>query len=473
MGQRGDVEAELTKITEIVEKGNSLIEQLMPRRKNVAAVRGWRLNIQANMRRLSEPQEERLTEDEYNVLADRKEQFNAVVSALNMDISSEHDLRMWDSAVAMYKSQRETLKYTRGFDIQKAWQQELATIEKQIKVAEKTVRERSESKRFSLTNVNLEELKAETGAKRYLVVKENQYTHRVYVDVRPWEDVLGYLNNAFTLWDELVQDYQSGTIEDVERDVRVAKSRIASEYGGTIANAIAEHCYFPGSPYSRRLENTVPREQFRNEIMNFFKREAEKITSELAQQKTEETSPLRTKITGSLSTPGAKGISSNTRLPQSVRERLTELMRGPYAITIDAASEINEYAQQYGTLPLKINQEQMPDYDDLIQTAKQLEDLMTGFSGEFNSSRGQMVVGELQEAAEKVIALKGYKERRVSSVLSEFQTAGNDLQDWIQDCWYQFGGQPSNHKSAGSGDSSQVTHKAHIGTIKSTYTPKD
>ena len=85
MSSWGDPAAELAAADKAIEAANSLLAKVRAsaRAENNAKVRAWRLNINANIERLSRPHRERLSEDKVAALSQAQQRINRTLAPLS------------------------------------------------------------------------------------------------------------------------------------------------------------------------------------------------------------------------------------------------------------------------------------------------------------------------------------------------------------------------------------------------------
>ena len=100
MSSWGDPAAELAAADKAIEAANDLLAKVRSsaRAENNSRVRAWRLNINANLERLSRPHKARLGEDKIATLNQAQRQINRQLAPLSTTLRSETDVESWLTA---------------------------------------------------------------------------------------------------------------------------------------------------------------------------------------------------------------------------------------------------------------------------------------------------------------------------------------------------------------------------------------
>lgn len=100
MSSWGDPAAELAAADKAIEAANSLLAKVRAsaRAENNAKVRAWRLNINANIERLSRPHRERLSEDKVAALSQAQQRINRTLAPLSTTLRNSADVESWQVA---------------------------------------------------------------------------------------------------------------------------------------------------------------------------------------------------------------------------------------------------------------------------------------------------------------------------------------------------------------------------------------
>lgn len=151
-------------------------------------------------------------------------------------------------------------------------------------------------------------------------------------------------------------------------------------------------------------------------------------------------------------------ILSGNKIPEEVVEELQSYRSGKYELTIQNADRINELAERYNLLKIKIvSQKEKASTRVINQKIRELISVQNSFGSEHNSRTGQAKIKVFIEATRNFLRHTRNQQVVFEASYHEFMNAAKDLEDWINRSWWQFGGQPENHHSAGAGDSSSVT----------------
>lgn len=100
MSSWGDPAAELAAADKAIEAANDLLAKVRAsaRAENNAKVRAWRLNINANIERLSRPHRERLSEDKVAALSQAQQRINRLLAPLSTTLRNSADVESWQTA---------------------------------------------------------------------------------------------------------------------------------------------------------------------------------------------------------------------------------------------------------------------------------------------------------------------------------------------------------------------------------------
>ena len=100
MSSWGDPAAELAAADKAIEAANDLLAKVRAsaRAENNAKVRAWRLNINANIERLSKPHRERLSEDKVAALSQAQQRINRLLAPLSTTLRNSADVESWQVA---------------------------------------------------------------------------------------------------------------------------------------------------------------------------------------------------------------------------------------------------------------------------------------------------------------------------------------------------------------------------------------
>lgn len=151
-------------------------------------------------------------------------------------------------------------------------------------------------------------------------------------------------------------------------------------------------------------------------------------------------------------------ILSGNKIPEEVVEELQSYRSGKYELTMQNADRINELAERYNLLKIKIvSQKEKASTRVINQKIRELISVQNSFGSERNSRTGQAKIKVFVEATRNFLRHTRNQQAVFEASYREFMNAAKDLEGWINRSWWQFGGQPENHHSAGTNDGSTVT----------------
>lgn len=133
------VATELEQIKTVQAAFSELLESLKPHRENMAKVRAWRLNIRANIERLSEPHRARLSEDQIATLNELRTALNGRLDALDVTLHSETDAETWLDDYSQYVQARREVRQSDAASKQQRWQSDISEIYSAVAQAHRQV----------------------------------------------------------------------------------------------------------------------------------------------------------------------------------------------------------------------------------------------------------------------------------------------------------------------------------------------
>ena len=462
-GIEDKINHELKLIDEVKADAEELLNQLKPHKRNMDAVRGWRLNIGRNISRLQQVQKKSLSEDALAQLRSAQKGYNSTLDELTLSVRSDMDGKLYQDFLEDYKGSLTKLQETAGFDQQEDWESEVAEIDHQVaqdatKVAEFRQKwqkvQKDKSKIEDKKKEAIATLKSELGEGLSPYVKGVDDTKNQRITAKFDEDI----KNEFELDKSWLNEAITAFIDDQDDtpEQEFIYQVVQENFSGRLAvlqEAVLDEIYFPANPQGKQL-GTLDTDTPYQDLVKKVKGQLESVEP-VSYRVRPSINPLHLRVTARLSSPKGK-VEEEPTLPQNVAEELLELTRGPYKDTLAKADTINEYSGLYGTLPLEVEQVTVTSgVEDLIAKTKLLTYIANSFTEKHNSSEGIAVVAELNSAITRLERSSRNQYISFRNSLQNFEEASEHLRVWIKTRFYQFGGQPRNHKFSGksSGDS--------------------
>ena len=459
--------------------------------------------VQALSGVLSKEQAKRqASEDAYTQLVREQQTFNAVVGDLTMHISSPQEARSWQEAYERYKRLQSRLKGLR--EAPSGWQDEIQGISTQARAAAGVVEDflRATTQPQAQTVIDedvvpeirqdLERRFEANGDDEILRVEVGQSPYEVRAVPVSQDELLATIQDSVDAFNsDIVDSYIDGEIADVDldREVRQESGLIADYAGKAVAQAIINRGFYPGNPAGRQLEKVKADDtailQAATQYAEARAQQYEPKSYARAITEPSTPDPIQLTITGRLSAPkpvqaethskvtvAATGrlsrpivhIEEKATLPQTVAEELLSYTHGKYVDTIKHADKINSYHRRYGTLPLVVDTTHANVTDDEVSAlSAALNGVLAeseAFSkrGQGNSRHGQTVIHRFKAARNRLVQARTAQTVALTGAIQDFVSATIAMRRWYTTSWYQGGGQPGNHKSAGKADSSQSTY---------------
>ena len=464
------VEQELALVEQIDEIANEQYILKKIRKMNNAAVRGWRLNI---MRRVQSVQEQVIgvfSEDEYKYI-------NTQIDALNNEIEAFGAIE-FTRAIKLGGASREIRQKMASLKNELQEKINIEPLSKletrfatRVRDTQKLLKEESKAKRqVEEENREIEEENKNIETKFALFRAEA----RTYV-----EDVnkaLGWVAD-----DGHFADFN----EESEEIEEFYPEQVAEYWSNWLANQKNTNCALRELPdelqddLSDRIldepELAHDRASLYQYFQNYCESELSKFEKPIAPvedfeelRKVPEIQPRKIRV-NDIVIPhlSPSTILSGNRIPDEIIEELQSYRTGKYELTMQSADRINELAERYNLLKIKIiPQQEKASTRAINQKIRELISVQNSFGSERNSRTGQAKIKAFIEATRNFLRHTRNQQAVFEASYHEFMNAAQDLKDWINRSWWQFGGQPENHHSAGANDGSVVTKSS---SSKSNY----
>lgn len=442
------------------------------------------------------------SEDAYAQLVREQQNFNATVSDLTMHVSSPQEARSWQEAYERYKRLHSHLEALR--EAPSGWQDEAQGIEAQARAAAGVVEDflRATTQPQAQTVIDedvvpeirqdLERRFEANGDDEILRVEVGQSPYEVRAVPVSQDELLATIQDSVDAFNsDIVDSYIDGEIADVDldREVRQESGLIADYAGKAVAQAIINRGFYPGNPAGRQLEKVKADDtailQAATQYAEARAQQYEPKSYARAITDPSTPDPIQLTITGRLSAPKPVQAETHSKvtvavtgrlsrpivhieekatLPQAVAEELLSYTHGKYVDTIKHADKINSYHRRYGTLPLVVDTTHANVTDDEVSAlSAALNGVLAeseAFSkrGQGNSRHGQTVIHRFKAARNRLVQARTAQTVALTGAIQDFVSATIAMRRWYTTSWYQGGGQPGNHKSAGKADSSQSTY---------------
>lgn len=460
------IENELKQIELVQEQAQQILQQMKPHKENMSAVRGWRLNIHRNVERLQQDAERGLDEDTYNSLKQAQSRLNGLLDDFSMTLTRNADLSRFDVTFEAYMAEERRIIKAKGFSDQEAWYDEIKEIARQVDVQlgiANNFRDEFKKREASVDEDKRAKLISDTrnDIKKYQVdhlVTVHDYVKTHEIGMIPLEESAvraGVKRIINIFWNDKLDQFEDDEL-DTSKFVQEARRNLAYRLGEDSAEMVIH----AGNPIGNELEsvNTIPA-GIMSKMRQLAMQAAEANGRRSYATKSIPTEPVKLSVSARLSAPN-RNNGESTVIPENVVERLTELSKGAYQNTLDNADEINEYAEKYGTLALTTVDEKLDsqELDELLARITVLEAFVNSFNQKHNSAKGRTITSNLRSAVERLRQSSHNQYVSLKNALNSFEDASDGLKQWLSSSFYQFGGQPENHKGAGAADKSQVTY---------------
>lgn len=466
------VEQELALIPKIQEKAEEQRNLKVARYQNNIAVRAWRINC---MRRVEKAQEDVtgvFSEDEYKSLNGQIKNANDELKAI--ETIEPNDAQKINEIHDQIKNILSKLKKINGYIKSKNYEMIQvgetfnALIERYNELQQKFEIQRRNQKYVEEKNETIKESNAKEDH------KYEKYLDEIYLYEARMNGKLGELvsNGKYVSWNENKGELEKYDDDDVAQDW---------------ASYIVEHSQSPWGGLQLSILEELPKElrDFLDEAggignyewitdLNFLKVNIKKfielsLNSEkiptpptLQYEKTEKIPEIKlTKMKTSdllIDEIPTSQIRKTGRIPEDVVEEWENYRTGKYEKTIQNADRINEIAEKYNLLKIEVEKnvgkQSVREINSLIRELKSIQD---AFGDERNSKVGERKINEFIAATNALLAHTRNQLKVFDQYYDEFNASAESLKDWINGCWWQFGGQPENHHGAGKGDNSKIT----------------
>ena len=464
------VEQELALIKEIEKLADEQYVLKMVRRFNNSSVRAWRLNIMRRVQSVQEQVTGVFSEDEYKYI-------NSQINSLNGELDTFGTIN-FDNAMALSGQSREI-------------KEKFAELEKELSEKIENIEPLTTSKTKFLTRVSdTRKLLAEEKRRRSEVQKTNEDIEEDNKEIeaqmalyrgeaREWVNSLnkrleGIYDGNVAFFDEETQEIKCYSPEDIAEDL-----------SSFIPEQVEPQRFISGLPsdlydelYTEWIDDPtflLSKTKLYSKILDFANREFEK--EKLPEKPVEDFEKLekvpeiqkRKVKTSDITIPllSESTILQGNEIPDEIIEELQSYRQGKYELTIRKADRINELAEKYNLLSIEIVEKDGKQSVRAINSKiRELMSVQNAFGSERNSRAGQAQIKAFVEATQEFLGHTRNQERIFGEYYNGFKNAAKDLEDWINRSWWQFGGQPENHHSAGSSDGSAVTKSS---SSKSNY----
>lgn len=455
------VEQELSLIKEIEKLADEQYTLKTVRRFNNSSVRAWRLNIMRRVQSVQEHVTGTFSEDEYKHI-------NSEIDGLNDEIQAFGAIE-FDNAVKLSGSSREIRK--KLVVLENELQEkinvdpliELKTkFTTRIRDAQGFLREEKKAKReVERENKAIEEDNKSVETKFALFRAEA----RTYVENVNKE--LGWVTDdgQFAYFDEEREEIECFSADDMaegcsnwfvnQEDTNAALRELPNELQDDLSDRILDE---PELAYDKASLYQYFRSYCESKLAKF---EMPVVPAEDFEElkKVPEIQPRKIRV-DDIVVPhlNPSTILQGNKIPDEIIEELESYRSGKYELTIQHAERINELAEKYNLLNIEIvRNDEKQSVRAINSKIRELMGVQNAFGSERNSRTGQAKIKNFIGATQEFLAHTRNQEKIFGEYYKSFQNAAQDLEDWINRSWWQFGGQPENHHNAGHGDSSAVT----------------
>lgn len=466
------VEQELALIPKIQEKAEEQRDLKVARYRNNVAVRAWRINCMSRVKRAQEDVTGVFTEDEYKSLNSQIGNVNddlRVIEAIEPNnaqkINEIHD--QIKSILSKLKKINSYVK-SKKYEMIQVGETFNALIERYNELQQKFETQRRNQKYVEERNETIEENNAKEDQ------KYEKYLDEIYIYEALMNGKLGKLvsNGKYVSWNGNKEELEKYDDDDVSQDW---------------ASYIVEHSRSPWGGLQLSILDELPKDlrDFLDEAggignsewitdLNFLKVNIKKfieltLNSEkipnpptLQYEKTEKVPEIKlTKLKTSdllINEISTSQIRKTRKIPEDIVEEWENYRTGKYEKTIQNADRINEIAERYNLLKIEVEKnvgkQSVREINSLI---RELKSVQSAFGEERNSKAGERKINEFLAATNALLAHTHNQLRVFDQYFDAFNASAENLKDWINGCWWQFGGQPENHHGAGKGDNSKIT----------------
>lgn len=455
------VEQELALVKEIDEIANEQYLLKRIRKMNNAAVRAWRLNIMRRVQRVQEEITGVFNEDEYKYI-------NTQIDALNDEIETlgateftraiklggaSREIRR--KMAALKKELQEKINIEPLSELETKFVTRIRDIQNILKEESRIKRKvEEENQKIEEDNKNIEAKFALFRAEARTYVEDVNKVLGWVADDDHFADFNEESEEIEEFYPEQVAEYWSNWLANQE-DTNSALRELPDELQDDLSDRILDE---PELAHDRASLYQYFQSYCESELSKFEKPIAPVEDFEEL-RKVPEIQPRRIRV-NDIVIPhlSPSTILSGNKIPDEIIEELQSYRTGKYELTMQSADRINELAERYNLLKIKIiPQQEKTSTRAINQKIRELISVQNSFGSERNSRTGQAKIKVFIEATRNFLRHTRNQEAVFEASYHEFMNAANDLKDWINRSWWQFGGQPENHHSAGAGDSSTVT----------------
>ncbi|MGX5378341.1 hypothetical protein ACWCL1_08875 [Ligilactobacillus sp. LYQ135] len=455
------IEQELQIIAEIQTLADEQRDIKSIHRNNVKSIRAWRINWKKNAERVSKAHTGILDEDEWNFL-------NNQIKAINIQIRSLDGLELKNKH--SYKEFREKVTDIQSYI--KSVCNQIADKESHYKSGEAAYVALEKYANKILDEYELVMHKRQQIVQKNKVIaannaKEEDYYRQAAETVRRINRKLGALSS----------DGQYAGFNEQGEVILIDPNKVSQEWAYRIIKANQDG-------FNIRSLNGLPSE-LQDMLFEMFKEDEDYsqdnglIASKIAQfinanlsgipekpkieyqekEKVPELPLLKINLNDIfLDELSVKLINKSNSIPENILEELEGYAQGKFSNTAKNADRINEIATKYGTLKLMIEPEDKQSVRAINKKIRELKDIYGQFGSERNSAKGSKLINNLVSATSEFLAHTRNQQRVFDQYYEEFNLAVTELKNWINQAWWQAGGQPDNHQKAGKNDHSERTY---------------
>lgn len=461
------IERELELISDVQQLADEQRDAKLAHRKNVKSIRAWRINWRKNAEKLANEHTGYFNEDEQEIINNKIRAINIQIGMLNeikLEKNSYTELKERINHISRYiqeltaQVQSKGYKYDSGEKIntelinqfkkvEDAYKSDLATRRK-ILDKNKVIREENDSIKKQETAYLKQAIDCVQRINRQLGTLSSDGRYAGIDD----SDEITFIdpNEASQKWASIIASRNKGgfnarSLEDLPSQLegRLYDLFIQEDGISRDANKIALEIFrYINSVINSIDFPTKPTEEYRKEL-------------DVPKEK-----KYSLNFEGSLNEIPVKAVKGTT-IPNSIFEEFENYSRGKFSLTAKQADRINEIADKYGTLRLMIEPEIKQSVREINRKIRELRGVYNQFGSERNSSRGKKLIDNLVESTNLFLRHTRNQQRVFDQYYEEFIDAANELKNWVNQAWWQAGGQPANHQKAGKEDGSARTYMSH------------
>lgn len=465
------VEQELALVEQIEQLANDVYIFKAIRKMNNAAVRGWRLNIMRRVQSVQNDVTGVFNEDEYKYINSQIDSLNDALERLG-SIEFDNSMKLIGQSKEIKQKYDEIINLMSDKTDVSELKTKKAKFDVRISDTRKILSEEKRKKR-DVENLNKEIEEDNKAVEANLALYRGEA--RTYVEEINKE--LGWVSEdgKFAIFNEKEEKIEEFKTEDLaedwsnwlanQEDTETALRDLPSDYQDELHDAFVDE---PELAHDKARLYQYFYNVFEEEYQKFEK--PQKPVEDFEElEKLPEIQPRKIRIDDIVVQQIRQSmILQGNKIPDDVIEEIQGYRVGKYELTIRKADRINELAQKYGLLRISIakKNENRETTKELNSKIRELISVQNSFGGERNSRTGQSKIKNFVEATRNFLRRTRNQQAIFEASFHEFDNAAQDLKDWINRSWWQFGGQPENHHSAGAGDNSVV---AKSSSSKSSY----